>query len=134
MTSLFRDLFDSVAVHLVFCDFGDPDVSLAFTDSAGVITEDIQAIWRAESSELVEDESGNVIDMTVVQIVMSVTPGPPYNGLSSIDLEGTFTKDGFDWDIDAREGRGVEAKSESIAIVHLISREPVTQQPPGRRR
>ena len=117
MVSTARLLFRDLAAPSLSNTFSDSEVSVEYEDTDGNTTTLSDVIWRSESEELVEDSKGNLNRMIITQAVLQTAD-------VAIDLEGTITKDGVAWDIDAREGRGIEAKSPTFTLIHLMRPDP----------
>lgn len=124
MPSLARHLFEVHATPTLLSFFGDTRVRLTYrigdTVQAGIV-----GVIRDRQIAMEMDSAGDAIKQERCTVVISTDPGSPWGGVESPQLKATWEIAGDDgvsttWGVDPYPGRGIEAISESLALIHLV--------------
>jgi hypothetical protein len=137
MPSLARSLYDSHATPTLYSYFANDRVLLDYTigdtQVAGIV-----GIIRDRQIAMDEDPLGDTIKQDRRSIVICSDPTSPYKGVAEPQLKAIWTiheEDGTDttWGVDPSIGRGVEALSESLILIHLVRMHTVSKNIPNYR-
>lgn len=117
--SWLRDVYDKSAVVPLFDMFSDDAVDVVYTirDAAPVT---VQAIIRNRVVEVDgDDEMGDKTKVVSLDVVVSTDPAGPWGGVADPQLLSTWEVEGVTYNVDPRPGKGIQALTDSLALISL---------------
>lgn len=137
MPSLHTSLFDIHGTPQLFSAFVNERVTLVYR-IGDVEARGISAIVRDKSTAMEMDASGDAIKQERCTIEISVDPGSPWGGIADPQLKASWEiidENGVStmWGVDPYPGRGIEAISGSLAVIHLVRMYGVAKSIPNYR-
>lgn len=137
MPSLARHLYDTHATPTLFNTFSNERVDIVYR-MGDVETRNIKGIVRDRQIAMEMDAIGDVNKEERCSIVISSDPSSIWGGIAAPQLKATWeivdeNNESSVWVTDASPGRGIEALSESLVMVHLVRLQAMAKSTPNYR-